>query len=90
MNPSVRAQSGKKRGLTIRLQVQKGDELSDQGYAFQPDGRTFRIIGGSPTAAAWGVYELAEFWGVRFLLHEDVMPDAPGRLRFPGPVTRDP
>jgi hypothetical protein len=38
----------------------------------------------------WGVYELAEFWGVRFLLHGDVLPDAPGRLRFPGPATREP
>lgn len=90
MNPAVRAHSGRGRGLTIQLQVQKGHELSDQGYAFQPDGQTFRIVGGSPTAAVWGVYELAEFWGVRFLLHEDVLPDAPGRLRFPEPATREP
>ena len=53
--------------------------LSDQGYALRlcKDGRrsVFQIAGGSPAATAWGAYALAESWGVRFLLHRDMLPD---------------
>ncbi len=33
------------------------------------------IGGGSPEAALWSVYELVERWGVRYLLHGDVVPE---------------
>jgi len=36
------------------------------------------IDGGSPRARLWGVYELAERWGVRHLLHGDVLPQGKG------------
>ena len=36
--------------------------------------RSFLVGGGSPRATLWSVYELAERWGVRFLLHADVIP----------------
>ena len=32
------------------------------------------ICGGSPRATLWAVYELVEHWGVRYLLHGDVLP----------------
>ena len=33
------------------------------------------IGGGSPQSALWAVYELVEKWGVRYLLHGDVLPE---------------
>ncbi len=39
-------------------------------------GRPALILGGgSPEAALWAVYELVERWGVRYLLHGDVLPE---------------
>jgi hypothetical protein len=35
---------------------------------------TLFVGGGSPVATLWGVYELADRWGVRHLLHGDVLP----------------
>ena len=69
--------------------------LSDQGYALRlsKDGRSnvFQIAGGSPAATAWGAYALAESWGVRFLLHRDMLPDQPGPLTLPeGPIVCEP
>ena len=69
--------------------------LSDQGYALRlsKDGRrsVFQVAGGSPAAAAWGAYELAESWGVRFLLHRDMLPDRAGPLKLPAkPIVREP
>ena len=32
------------------------------------------VKGGSPRATLWAVYELVERWGVRYLLHRDVLP----------------
>ena len=53
--------------------------LSDQGFAMrkmQMDGKqTFIICGGSACAAMWGVYELVERWGVRYLLNGDALPE---------------
>lgn len=40
------------------------------------------ISGGSPRATLWGVYELAERWGVRYLLQGDVLPEA-GEFHLP-------
>ena len=31
----------------------------------------------------WAVYELIERWGVRYLLHGDVLPDVPGEFHLP-------
>ena len=39
--------------------------------------------GGSPAATLWAVYELVRGWGVQFLLHGDLLPEAPGPLRLP-------
>ncbi|MCE2394361.1 hypothetical protein J4G02_07195 [Candidatus Poribacteria bacterium] len=41
----------------------------------QCQGRPSLIVrGGSPRATLWAVYELVERWGVRYLLHRDVLP----------------
>ena len=52
--------------------------VSDQGLVLrrlrQRGRRSFLVGGGSPRATLWSVYELAERWGVRFLLHGDVIP----------------
>ena len=71
------------------------ETLSDQGYVLRPvriGGRSmFQIAGGSPQATMWGVYDLIERWGVRYELHGDLFPDAPGRMALPKrPITRDP
>ena len=54
--------------------------LSDQGILLRTveessGTRTVLVCGGSERATLWAVYELAERWGVRFLLHEDVLPE---------------
>src|SRR5437660_12797473 len=58
-----------------------GDQFgkrSDQGIVLKSvhvDSKPTMIVGGgSPRATLWAVYELAEQWGVRFLLHGDVLP----------------
>lgn len=62
-------------------------KLSDQGLVlkrFKASGKEVLIIGGgSPRATLWAVYELVEGWGVRYLLHGDVLPAKPGRLQLP-------
>ncbi|MAE63291.1 MAG: hypothetical protein CMJ18_03390 [Phycisphaeraceae bacterium] len=58
--------------------------LSEQGHLLRRiDDRTLLAAGGSAPAAAWAVYELAERYGVRFLLHEDVLPPEPGPFHLP-------
>lgn len=56
--------------------------LTDQGVWLQTirRGREKAIIisGGSPRAVLWAVYELMERYGVRYLLHSDVLPENPG------------
>ena len=37
---------------------------------------TLLVGGGSPRATLWAVYELAEQWGIRYLLHGDVLPSS--------------
>ncbi len=53
-------------------------QVSDQGIVLRRlrhrGRRSFLVGGGSPKATLWSVYELAERWGVRFLLHGDVIP----------------
>ena len=53
-------------------------EVSDQGIVLRSvtsGGRPALIVGGgSPRATLWAVYELAERWGVRYLVRGDVLP----------------
>ncbi len=53
-------------------------KVSDQGMVFrtvQFRGHHALIVGGgSPRATMWAVYDLAEQWGVRYLLHGDILP----------------
>ncbi len=52
--------------------------LSDQGFLLRTtrlNGKpVMLIVGGSPRATMWAVYELAEQYGVRYLLSGDVFP----------------
>ncbi len=52
-------------------------QLSEQGFLLRKitfmDKPTMVIVGGSPKATLWAVYELVERWGVRYLLHGDVL-----------------
>ncbi len=54
-------------------------EVSDQGIVLRTvtaGGHTALIVGGgSPRATLWAVYELAERWGVRYLVRGDVLPE---------------
>jgi len=62
-------------------------KVTDQGLVlkrFELDGKPALIIGGgSPKATLWAVYELVERWGVRYLLHGDVLPEDPGEFQLP-------
>ncbi len=83
--------AGGDRGLFARF---GGESLSDQGYIVrsgQEAGSSLTLVaGGSPAATYWAVHELAETWGVRHLIHRDVLPEP--RTFEPGPVdlTREP
>jgi hypothetical protein len=41
------------------------------------------VVGGDPVGTLYGVYRLAEHWGVRFYLHGDVVPDGKITLALP-------
>ena len=60
--------------------------ISEQGFILhrmQCQGRPSLVVrGGSPRATLWAVYELVERWGVRYLLHRDVLP-APSTFYLP-------
>jgi len=62
-------------------------DLSEQGFllrrATAAGKPILSIIGGSSVATLWGVYELVERYGVRYLLHADVCPEHPGRFHLP-------
>ena len=62
-------------------------KLSDQGIAILPirfqNRPTLIVGGGSPRATLWAVYELLERWGVRYLLHGDVLPPKRSEFRLP-------
>ncbi|MGD9644519.1 MAG: alpha-glucuronidase family glycosyl hydrolase [Pirellulales bacterium] len=63
-------------------------ELTDQGFViktFERDGRTAIVVGGDrPVATLWGVYELGQRFGVRYLLAGDVYPAESPALRLTG------
>lgn len=62
-------------------------ELTEQGIVLKRatlDDRSALVVGGgSPVATLWAVYELAERWGVRYLLDRDVLPAAEQQFSIP-------
>lgn len=60
--------------------------VSEQGFILrcvQFQGRPSLVVrGGSPRATLWAVYELVERWGVRYLLHRDILP-TPSTFHLP-------
>ena len=60
--------------------------VTDQGIVLKRavlDGKPALVVGGgSPKATLWAVYELVERWGVRYLLHGDVLPEKRGQSPF--------
>jgi hypothetical protein len=62
-------------------------EVTDQGVVVKStklaDRPALIVGGGSPRATLWAAYALAERWGVRFLLHRDVLP-AKTTFHMPG------
>ncbi len=62
-------------------------EVGEQGIVLKRgrlDGKPVLVIGGgSPRATMWAVYELVERWGVRYLLHGDVLPEKPAAFGLP-------
>ena len=74
--------------LLARALTGRGQEsLSDQGFLLRrghvEETPAMLIAGGSPRAVLWGVYELVERYGVRYLLHEDVFPEDAGAFYLP-------
>ena len=60
-------------------------KVSDQGIVIRSAAGSVPTVivgGGSPKATLWAVYELAEHWGVRYLLDRDALP---ARTRFAVP-----
>ena len=62
-------------------------KVSDQGIVLKRtslDGKPTLVIGGgSPRATLWAVYDLVERWGVRYLLHGDVLPEKTSKFHVP-------
>ena len=56
----------------------KWPRLSEQGILLRPTKRGVIVSGGSPRAIMWAVYELVQRWGVRYLMHGDVLPEWAG------------
>ena len=60
--------------------------VSEQGFILHcvdfQERPSLIVKGGSPRATLWAVYELVERWGVRYLLHRDVLP-APCPFHLP-------
>lgn len=58
--------------------------LSKQGFLIRrTDPYTLWLVGGSPEALLWAVYELVEQWGVAYTLQGDVFPDNRRELWLP-------
>lgn len=61
--------------------------LSDQGFLLRKtvclNKPAMAIIGGSPAAMMWGVYELVERYGVTYLLSGDVFPEKRQAFHLP-------
>ena len=52
-------------------------DLQPQQYRLKSEGERLTITGGSDVGVLYGAYRYAELLGVRFYLHEDVLPDEP-------------
>jgi len=63
-------------------------KLTDQGHLLRSvkhNGRTVLVVGGgSPVATLWAAYELGHRFGIRYLLHGDIMPLEAGPLKLDG------
>jgi hypothetical protein len=73
---------------TISGIFQRGwPNLSEEGFLLRSmtyKGSPSIIAGGNtPKATLWSVYELLEEYGVRYLLHEDIIPDLSGAFHIP-------
>ncbi len=86
LDATIRNETGAA-GTTFRVGVTK-EGLSEQGILLEEDANTVTVAGGSPRAALWAVYELAERWGVRYLLHGDVIPTIKPDRWLPEPEIR--
>jgi len=62
-------------------------KVSDQGIVLQREQllkhQALIVGGGSPRATLWAVYELAERWGVRYLVTGDVLPGVKVPFKLP-------
>ena len=69
-------------------------QVGEQGVVIRRTAdRALTVGGGSPAATLWAVAQLAECYGIRHLLHEDVVPPAAGPEGFHLPdvdVVREP
>jgi hypothetical protein len=76
-NPAVKAAAGDRWPM-----------LSDQGHLVRSvtwDGRKVLVVGGgSPVATLWAVYELGHHFGLRSLLHGDLLPATTPALKLDG------
>lgn len=61
----------------------KWPKLSDQGIVLMRAKSALVVGGNTPRATLWAVSELAERWGVTFLLHGDVLPEKRAAFRLP-------
>ena len=65
-----------------------GRKLTDQTILLKStkkNGRTILyVVGGSPRATLWAVYELGYRFGIRYLLREDIYPRTPIPLKLDG------
>ncbi|MDR3268677.1 MAG: glycoside hydrolase family 20 zincin-like fold domain-containing protein, partial [Tannerella sp.] len=59
---------------TILLSVDSG-KLAPEEYEIETQDPVLTVCGGSATGLLYGIYRLAEHWGIRFYLHGDVIPD---------------
>ena len=70
---------------TTNSRIKSFPKVGNQGIVIQnvAGARPTLIVGGgSPRATMWAVYELAERWGVRYLLDRDALP-AKSKFRMP-------
>jgi hypothetical protein len=76
-NPAVKEMAGN-----------RWPKLTDQGHLLrslsQGDRKALLVGGGSPVATLWAVYELGHHFGIRYLLHSDVMPAEKPALKLDG------
>lgn len=61
-----------------------GRKLTEQGIVLTNKGGTLYVVGGSPRATLWAVYELGYRFGIRYLLREDIYPKTPISLKLDG------